>query len=526
MKSSPVAHAWRASTTAAFVALLLAASPGVAPAVPPAAPAVGTSIADGADLLSVSVTRDRMSVRFRDARQAASGAEGVDPAQVTLGPAGGLAAAVPDGPAYAFLGAPGRPVWSLSAGGSRFPSLDLTGVDPRAVDGGAVTWKLVSAEGPGEFAAYTVSRWGAPTVLLDSDGRAGTRLPAGRRLGGVAWTFDTAGDYRLTFAVSAKVAGKDLARTATYAVEVPAIVVPAAVVPAAGAPAVTALAGQAPAGKPKVQARPQVAERPAKQAAARAERKVISDGHVDMGPQLTGDALRIRLRDDTAGPVWRELSDVVLKVTDKAKIPIPSGAGYAFLGKAGERIWMLPQTQQPGIVWPGWNTQHDSVVSGVNGSVTWTVEGVTGPGAFKLFLTGSFGKPDVLFDSARTLPQKLVIPPNTHAHGNWAFTKAGLYKLAVRMSAKTKAGKAVSDTRTLALAVGDSTEAEDGFGSPGPDAGSGSGKPGGSAAGGSGGPLAKTGANVVLVASGGLLLVLLGVGVVRLSRRRTAAAAR
>lgn len=515
MKSSPVTHAWRSSTAAAFIALLLAASPGVAPA----APGAGPGAADGADLLSVSIARDRIAVRFRDARQAASGAEGVEPARVTLGPAGGLAATVPDDPAYAFLGGPGRPVWSLSAGGSRFPSLDLTGVDPQAVDGGAVTLRLVSAEGPGEFAAYTVSRWGEPTVLLDSDGRTSTRLPAGRRLGGLAWTFDTAGDYRLTFAVSAKAAGKNLAGTATYAVEVPAIVAPAAA-PAAAA----ALAEQAPAGKPRAPARTPAAGRAGERATAEPERKVISAGHVDMGPQLTGDAWRIRLRDDTAGPpVWRELSDVVLKVTDKARIPIPSGAGYAFLGKAGERIWMLPQTQQPGIVWPGWNTQHDSVVSGIGGDVTWTVEGLTGPGQFKLFLTGSFGTPEVLFDSARKLPQSLVVPPNTHAHGNWAFTKAGRYQLAVRMSARTKAGRAVTDTRILTLAVGDSTDAESGLGGPGADAGAGSGKPGGgSAAGGSGGPLARTGANVALLASGGLVLVLLGAGVLWLSRRRAA----
>jgi surface-anchored protein len=488
MNSSSLAAAVTAT------ALLLVASPAVASAAP----------ADGADLLSVSVHRDQLSVHFRDAQQAASGAEGTDPAQVTLGPAGGLPAKVPGDPAYAFLGEPGQPVWSLSAGGSRFPALDLTGVDPRAVDGGALTLKLVSAEGPGEFAVYTVSRWGRPTVLLDSDGRTSTQLRAGRRLGGVAWTFDTAGDYRLTFAVSARADGRNLARTATYAVEVPAITAPAA--PLA--------AGQAPAGKAKAQAR--------KPAAAQAQSRVISDGHVDMGPQLSGDSLRIRLRDDTASPpVWRELSDVVLKVTDKAKIPIPAGAGYAFLGRAGQQIWMLPQTQQAGIVWPGWNTQHDSVVAGVNGNVTWTVKQVTGPGEFKLFLTTSFGTPDVLFDSAKTLPQKLVIPPNTHAHGNWAFTKAGRYELAVQMSARTKAGRAVTDTRTLALAVGDST----GTGSGSTKQGGGA-ADGGSDGGGSGGPLAKTGANVVLVATGGVLLVLLGAGIVRLTRRRAVSSPR
>jgi putative ABC transporter-associated repeat protein len=139
---------------------------------------------------------------------------------------------------------------------------------------------------------------------------------------------------------------------------------------------------------------------------------------------------------------------------DKAKIKVPSGSDYTFLGPAGSDVWLLPQAQQSGIVWPGWNTQDPSVVNGTNGNVTWRLTSVNGPGEYKLFLTGSFGKPEVLFDSAKSLPQQMAIPPNTHAHGNWAFTKPGVYRLGVQMTATTKAGRSVTDTRTLNVAVG------------------------------------------------------------------------
>jgi putative ABC transporter-associated repeat protein len=246
-----------------------------------------------------------------------------------------------------------------------------------------------------------------------------------------------------------------------------------------------------------------------------------------MGPQLSGNTWTIRIKDDRSSPaVWRELADVVLQVKDMAKMTVPAGAD--FLGKQGDPVWLLPQSQQSGVVWPGWNTQHESVVSGVKGNVTWTLKGVDGPGRFALFLTGSFGKADVLFDSAKAFPQKLSIPLNTHAHGNWAFSKPGLYRLAVQMSGTTTGGKAVTDTKTLTIAVGDSTDPNSGFG-PGGGSGSGSddadgggnGDGGGKQAG--GGLLPRTGAGWVLSAgAAGLTLVAVGALLVMLTRRRRA----
>ncbi|TDB80713.1 cell wall anchor protein, partial [Micromonospora fluostatini] len=218
--------------------------------------------------------------------------------------------------------------------------------------------------------------------------------------------------------------------------------------------------------------------------------KVISDGHVDMGPQLERGRFVIRIKDDTVSPaVWRDMADVVLQVKDNAKIDVP--AGVDFLGKPGDTVWMLPQSQQAGIVWPGWNTQHQSVTSGTRGNVTWTLRGVDGPGRYALFLTGAFGTPEVLFDSAKPFPQQIDIAPNTHAHGNWAFSEPGLYRLTVQMSGSTTGGDPVSDTKKLTIAVGDSTDPDSGFG--GGDNGSTGGDDGVDGNNSGGGPLPRTG---------------------------------
>ncbi|GIF17066.1 TIGR03773 family transporter-associated surface protein [Actinoplanes teichomyceticus] len=514
------------ATVATAAASLIATLPAGAPAsAGPRRPDVA-----GADLISLTVHAGRLRIGFRQSGRAA----GTDPAGLRFTGDAEPAGRVPDDPDFAFLGPPGTPVWALAESGHGRPAIDTT-----AVPGGAVTLELVSVDGPGSFAAYTLSNWGRPSLLLDSDGRTSARLPAGRRTGGLAWLFDAVGEYRVTLRATVRAGSRTLRDEATYVVEVPGTAPPE---PVPAAPSRTPVAGPSPARAAAARAPVATATditapaTPGPAAAARAatgraatERRVIADGHVDMGPHLSGSGLTIRLRDDSTTPAtWRDLADVVLRVTDRAKIQVPAGPGYAFLGRAGDPVYLLPQSQQSGIVWPGWNTQHPSMVAGTRGDVTWRLRAVDGPGAFKLFLTGSFGTPQVVFDSARSLPQRLSIAPNTHAHGNWAFTRAGTYRLTVEMTATTTAGKTVSDTRTLTFAVGDGTgSGTTGTGSGTTGTGSGTTGTGGSTTGtghgdavGGAGALARTGADVMSVGAAGLLLLTTGAITVALTRRR------
>jgi surface-anchored protein len=494
----------------AAVALAIAATPAAAQADPPSLPIAG------ADLLSVHLDGGELSVRVRDAGQARRGEPGHDPGDVRLGGGGGSAGTVPDRAEFAFLGTPGTPIWVLGGAGGGFPSWDTTAIPAGRVGGDTVTVRLREVRGPGRFNAYTLTSFGVPTALLGAAAGAprAMTLPAGARTGAALWAFDAPGSYRVSIEASARHGGGQLTAEATYHVEVPTIS-PGPPLPVPRAALIAPPTTPPPAeGRqaPTVPAVPKVAARAA--AAPATGRKVFADGHVDMGPQLAGNAWRIRIRDDTGSPpVWRELSDVVIHAVDKAKIKVPSGSEYAFLGSTGSDVWLLPQAQQSGIVWPGWNTQDPSVVGGIRGNVTWRLTKVDGPGQVKLFLTGSFGKPDVLFDSARALPQQLDIPPNTHAHGNWAFTKPGVYHLGVRMTGTTKAGKSLTDTRTLNVAVGPVD----------PNTAFGNGSSGGGSSGGgsNGGALPRTGTGwVVPTATGGVLLLVLGTGLVLMARRR------
>jgi putative ABC transporter-associated repeat protein len=184
-------------------------------------------------------------------------------------------------------------------------------------------------------------------------------------------------------------------------------------------------------------------------------RAVIADGHVDIGPRFLNGTWTVQIRDDTAHPpVWRNLEDVVLHAVDAAKVRVPEGDQFSFLGEPGSQVWVLPQVQRPGVLWPGWNTQDPQVASTVNRAVTWRLRGVTGPGRFVLFVNGDFGAPRVLFDGSRKHAQQTGIDLNTHVHGNWAFSAPGTYLLDLDMSARTLDGRQVNDRRLLRIFVG------------------------------------------------------------------------
>lgn len=195
-------------------------------------------------------------------------------------------------------------------------------------------------------------------------------------------------------------------------------------------------------------------------------RVVIRDGHVDLGAMQLDGKLALLLRDDSAEkPVWRKPEDVVLLAPDAAQVPAPDKPEYAFIGaKPGEKIWVLPQTQQPGIVWPGWSTQHPTLADAVTRGVTMRLKSVNGPGKVSVFLQdGNFGQPRQLFASDGSA-QEIWIDLGTHTHANWVFTQPGVYGLEFEYTGQNSAGETLSTSAVVQFAVGDTTDAQSAFG--------------------------------------------------------------
>ena len=189
----------------------------------------------------------------------------------------------------------------------------------------------------------------------------------------------------------------------------------------------------------------------------------ISVGHVDLGPRLIDGQWRAGLRHDAeTGAVWRDPNQTVLRVSDAAVMTAPDSADYPFLADvAGKPVYVVPQTQNPGVVWLGWNTQDPAVTATIDRGLTMRVGPVSGPGRAWLFLqSGTFGKPLLLADSGAA-PGDVWIDSGTHVHANWAFSAPGTYTATVTFLGTTTAGEAVSASTTLRFAVGDAASASE-----------------------------------------------------------------
>ncbi|MEU9911755.1 choice-of-anchor M domain-containing protein [Streptomyces sp. NPDC051001] len=323
------------------------------------------------------------------------------------------------------------------------PGWDTTGVPSGALAGDTVTWALTGVDGPGDVTVY-----GDDSVLFDSadDVPDRVQVPVGEQAYG-RWEFSEQGTYRLIFEAAGTAAadGRELSVGTVYTVVVGGEDEPAepTVTPTSEAPA-RALAA--------------AAELPRRAAASEvvSTRKVLDEGHIDFAARVLDDRLQIHVKDGTVSgrTTWREPSSLVLRVGPAAKNTLPDNDAFAFLGRPGTDVWLLDQVQQEGLLWPGWSTDH--VAAGaMRGGVTFTLTDVSGPGAYALYTYDAMSGADVLFNSKDGVPDSFEVPANTHAHGGWAFTEEGTYRLTFRMSGKLADGTAVSDTETVAFVVGD-----------------------------------------------------------------------
>jgi surface-anchored protein len=191
---------------------------------------------------------------------------------------------------------------------------------------------------------------------------------------------------------------------------------------------------------------------------------VLERGHVDLGVHFEGSTFTLLVHDDAEVPsVWRRVDDVVLRVRDDARQPTPDDSDYDFIdAEPGSEVHVVPQVEQPGVVWVGWNTQDPDVMAAVDRGVTLSLLDVEGPGQVSVFLqSGALEGPQVLWDSNEEGGQPFWAEVNTHTHANWVFTEPGVYRVQVEASADLLDGTTVSDVRTLRFAVGDGTSVDE-----------------------------------------------------------------
>lgn len=187
--------------------------------------------------------------------------------------------------------------------------------------------------------------------------------------------------------------------------------------------------------------------------AGTASAEPISTGHVDVVDiDYASGALTVQL---LANGVERDPTTAELVVLPGARTTVPDNPSYGFLGTPGDPVWILPQTQNPNLLWPGWNSTD--VPSGVFQSNTLQLSLTSVTGGELAIYTTSFSGPAVLFDSddgaGDGLPDTRALTTGAHAHANWAFSNAGTYTVTFRVSGTLTNGTTISDDATYTFTV-------------------------------------------------------------------------
>ncbi|MDT8914959.1 choice-of-anchor M domain-containing protein [Amycolatopsis sp. PS_44_ISF1] len=391
---------------------------------------------------------------------------------------------VPDRPDFAEIGTPGQTLWTIRQQETELATTVWAGWSTEVIDppghaqfaGDHLDWRLDAVDGPGVAALWMNATFGAgPRMLLDGAKPLPQSTPmAVFTHSHVNWTFSAQGVYRMTFTVAGALTDSTpVSDTVTLALAV-GDVDPSGVAPGDGTPPPTSstaptspTAPTQPTSSSGPSSTPSTPAPSTKPGAPRDDLEpaaiVLDSGHVDaVAPRLASDGrLRVDIKDSTglggAGvpePAWRSPDRTVFHVRPAARQTVPDDPVFAFLGRAGAPVWLIPQTQDPGIVWAGWSTEAlapDRVPAGVD----WSLDSIEGPGSVALFQNDAAGGiASTVFDSRKALPQSVHVALGLHAHANWAFSAEGLYHLNFTVASASPDGRPLRDTEVYHFAVG------------------------------------------------------------------------
>jgi len=180
----------------------------------------------------------------------------------------------------------------------------------------------------------------------------------------------------------------------------------------------------------------------------------LDQGHVDViGIAFENGAFDLHVHDEEHGVEYAP-SEVNLVAKPGSEIAVPDDPQYGFLGTPGARAWVLPQVQDPELLWPGIGAEEVEPGVFTDDALKVDVIGVTGPADVSVFTTDAFGAPTVLVDSGNGLPDRINTSAGGHLHANWAFEAAGTYKVKVKVSGTVAAtGQTASGIATYTFKV-------------------------------------------------------------------------
>jgi surface-anchored protein len=314
-----------------------------------------------------------------------------DEAALRLGPA--TWQRVPSHPSLAFLGNPGSPIYLLPQDereGLLFLGISGAHIEPGVFVNDRVFLHLVGLEGPGDFFLYRIEPLGETTVFVNTrEGiSSADRFPVAAGVHAHQnWVFTEPGFYRVKVRASGTLAANNQMSRSEVTELFFEVFAPV----------------------------------------------FLREGEVEIEIEYEENALRIGVLDEETDRHFSP-EEVVLQVGIESRQSVPADPSFAFLGEAGQTIYLLPQDEHEEVLFLG--ISGDEIPEGlfVNNRVALNLKEFSGPGEVFLYSLDAFGAPTIYFNSADGISSADSFPvvAGAHSHQNWAFTRPGVYRVTLQ----------------------------------------------------------------------------------------------
>jgi surface-anchored protein len=158
----------------------------------------------------------------------------------------------------------------------------------------------------------------------------------------------------------------------------------------------------------------------------------LETGHVEVGVgyDSVANAWDLHIH-DVDNDIEYEPDEAIFVGLPGTETVVPNDPDFAFLGNPGDRVFILPQAQDPNLIYLG--IAGEELPSGVfqNELVRLTLDSFSGPGQFALYETDAFGDPTVFMNTRDGIGpgDGIDVGVGDEIHLNWAFSQPGVYEL-------------------------------------------------------------------------------------------------
>jgi surface-anchored protein len=161
-----------------------------------------------------------------------------------------------------------------------------------------------------------------------------------------------------------------------------------------------------------------------------------TEGHGDIAVNHLAGEWRFGVAIDSIPGTEFAPHEVLIQAGDNARLAIPGGPNFSFLGTAGDPVWIYPQSQANGVPFVGISAEATPLGTFANNRFDLQLSRVAGPGDFFLWTTGGTGTPTVQMNSRDGISAADVfdVPSGGHNHMNWGFSSPGTHRIGFKGS--------------------------------------------------------------------------------------------